>query len=285
MTVYEIVTNKIVNELENGVIPWHQPWAGGGVPKNFLTKKEYRGINCLLLHLSGFAEPYYLTFNQIKKLGGSVIRGSKSQIIVYWNWIESKTEIDSNGEPTIHPLLKYFQVFNIEQVTGIEYESAVKRLTEFEKNDHCEAIITDYKDRPEITNLKQQASYSPATDVVNMPIKESFNSSQEYYATLFHELIHSTGHKKRLDREGIKDFNVYGSEVYSREELIAEMGASFLCARTGIENRTFENSVAYIKGWLSVIKKDSKFLIHSATQAQKAADYVLNTESRKEEKP
>jgi antirestriction protein ArdC len=176
-------------------------------------------------------------------------------------------------------------VFNIEQVSGIVYESAVKRLSEFEKNENCEAITAGYKDRPEITHLRQQASYSPSDDVVNMPIKESFESSQEYYATLFHELVHSTGHSKRLDREGVKDLNVFGSETYSKEELVAEMGASFLCARTGIENRTFQNAVAYIKGWLSIIKKDSKFLVQSATQAQKAADYILNTEPKKEETP
>lgn len=285
MTVYELVTNRIISELENGVVPWRKPWASGGLPKNFITKKAYSGINCLLLHLSGFVEPYYLTFQQIKKLGGSVKGGSRSQIVVYWNWIESKTENDSNGEPVVYPLLKYYRVFNIEQVTGITYESAVKQLNEFEKNDECEGIVTGYVDHPEITHLKQQAFYSPATDTINMPVKESFASSQEYYATLFHEFIHSSGHSKRLNREGVKDLNDFGSEIYSKEELIAEIGASFLCARAGIENQTFKNSVAYIQGWLAVIKKDSKFLIHSATKAQKAADYILNADFKTEEKP
>lgn len=285
MTVYELVTNRIISELENGVVPWRKPWVSGGLPKNFVTKKAYRGINCLLLHLSGFVEPYYLTFQQIKKLGGSVKGGSRSQIVVYWNWIESKTETDSKGEPVVHPLLKYYRVFNIEQVTGITYESAVKQFNEFEKNDQCEGIVTGYVDRPEITNLKQQAFYNPAADIINLPVKESFASSQEYYATLFHELVHSTGHSKRLNREGVKDLNDFGSEIYSKEELIAEIGASFLCARAGIENQTFKNSVAYIQGWLSVIKKDSKFLIHSATKAQKAADYILKADFKTEEKP
>ena len=282
MTVYELVTNKIVKELEKGVIPWKKPWMSGGLPRNFVSKKAYRGINCLLLHLSGFTEPFYMTFNQIRKLGGSVKRGSRAQIVVYWNWIESKSQVQENGKPVLYPLLKYYQVFNIEQVTGIEYKSTVKKLSAFEKDDNCEAVLISYKNAPAITHQQQQAFYSPAADVVNMPIKESFTGSQEYYCTLFHELIHSTGHQKRLAREGIKDFNVYGSEVYSKEELIAEMGASFLCAKTGIENQTFNNSVAYINGWLSVIKKDSKFLIHSATQAQKAADHILGIEPGKE---
>jgi len=246
------------------------------VPKNFVTKKEYRGVNCLLLHLNDFIEPYYLTFLQIKKLGGSVKPGSKAQIIIYWNWVESKTKLDSKGDPAAYPFLEYYQVFNIEQAMGIEYESTIEQLDKFEKDDTCESIITGYKNRPQIVHQKQQACYSPITDTVNMPVKKSFNSCEEYYATLFHELIHSTGHKDRLKREGIKDLNVFGSEVYSKEELIAEIGASFLCAKASIDTRTFTNSVSYIKGWLSVLKKDSKFLVHSANQAQKATDYILN---------
>lgn len=284
MNIHQIITDRIIEKLKKGVIPWHKPWANGGLPKNFVTKKEYSGINCLLLHLNDFNEPYYLTFNQVKKLGASIKQGSKSQIVVYWNWIKSKNEIDSEGQPKTYPLLRYYRVFNVQQVIGLDYTSAIRQLNEFEKNDQCEAVIADYKGRPRMIHKDQRAFYQPSGDFINMPIKESFSSSDAYYATLFHELVHSTGHNTRLNREGVVNTNTFGSTDYSKEELIAEMGASFLCAKTSIDNVTFNNSVSYINGWLSVLKMDSKFLIHSATQAQKAVDFILNI-NKQEEQP
>jgi len=273
-TVYQIVTNRIIEELEKGVIPWRKPWAGGGLPVNFITKKPYRGVNCLLLWLSDYSEPYFLTFNQVNKLGGSIKPGSKSHIVVYWNWIDSKTEKNSKGEPEKIPLLRYYRVFNIQQVSGIEYQSTTRNLSIFEKNENCEQVFNHYSNGPRLTHEEQRAYYRESADLVNMPKKETFFSSEEYYATLFHELIHSTGHSSRLNREGVVNVAAFGNEDYSKEELIAETGAAFLCARTGIENITLENSVAYIQSWLSVLKKDSRFLINATAHAQKAVDFI-----------
>ncbi len=282
-TVYQIVTNRIIKELEKGVIPWRKPWSGGGMPMSFVTKKPYRGVNCLLLRLTDFTEPYFLTFNQVQKLGGSVKPESKSHIVVYWNWIESKTQLNKKGEPEKMPILRYYRVFNIQQVSGIEYQSTVKDNSEFKKDENCEVIINNYANGPKVRHEEQRAYYRPVADCVNMPKKETFSTSEEYYATLFHEEVHSTGHQTRLKREGIVNVSSFGSDVYSKEELIAETGAAFLCARTGIANLTFKNSVAYIQGWLAVLKKDSKFLINATAKAQKAVDFILGAKWEGEE--
>lgn len=281
MNVYEVITQKIIQELEKGNTPWHRPWAVSGLPRNFVTKKEYRGLNCFLLQLNNFREPYYLTFNQIKNLNGSIISGAQSQLVIYWKWVESKTEVDVNGKAKLYPLLRYYRVFNIEQVFGIKYLSAIKQLTEFEKLSRCEQIIDGYKNRPPVSHTQQQAFYNPVEDHINMPMKESFKNNEEYYATLFHELVHSTGHSSRLNREEIATTSAYGSQEYSKEELVAEMGAAFLCAKTGISIRTIANSAAYIRGWLHNLKKDCRILFQAASHAQKAVDYMLNASIEK----
>ncbi len=278
ITVYQIVTNRIIEELEKGIIPWRKPWSGGGMPMNFVTKKLYRGVNCLLLRLTDFTEPYFLTFNQVQKLGGSVKPGSKSHIVVYWNWIDSKTHVNKKGEPEKVPLLRYYRVFNIQQVSGIEYQSLTENLNEFKKDENCEVVVNNYMNRPEVRHEEQRAYYRSSDDCINMPKKETFVTSEKYYATLFHELVHSTGHSTRLKREGVINVSSFGSADYSKEELIAETGAAFLCARTGIVNLTFKNSVAYIQGWLAVLKKDSKFLINATGKAQKAVDFITGEE-------
>ena len=285
MNVYEIVTQKILAELEKGNAPWRRPWAAGGLPRNFVTKNEYRGLNCFLLQLNHLCEPYYLTFNQIKNLNGSVKSGAESHLVIYWKWMESKTETDEKGKAKRYPLLRYYRVFNIEQVHGIKYQSAVKQLTKFEKINHCEQIIAEYKNRPPVIHIKQQAYYNPIEDHINLPVKESFESHEEYYATLFHELIHSTGHSSRLNREEITTTSPFGSEEYSKEELVAEMGAAFLCAQTGISNRTLANSAAYIRTWLSHLKKDCRILFHAASQSQKAVDYIVNSTTEENKIP
>jgi len=274
-SIYQIVTDRIIEELKKGVVPWRKPWSGGGMPVNFITKKAYRGINCLLLRLTDFSEPYFLTFNQTQKLGGTVKPGSKSNIVIYWNWINSKTEKDSQGNPKKVPLLRYYRVFNIQQVSGIEYQTEVKQLSNFEKNENCECVFNNYAKGPKLIHEEQRAYYRVSDDLVNLPQKETFINTEKYYATLFHEIVHSSGNEYRLNREGIVKVSSFGSVDYSKEELIAETGAAFLCAKTGIENITLENSIAYIDSWLSVLKKDSRFLIDATAQAQKAVDYIL----------
>jgi len=184
-TVYQIVTNRIIEELEKGVVPWRKPWAGGGMPMNFITKKPYRGVNCLLLRLTDFTEPYFLTFNQIQKLGGSIMTGSKSHIVVYWNWIESKTQVNDSGDPEKVPLLRYYRVFNIQQVSGIEYQSALENNSEFKRDENCEAVVSNYVNGPQVRHEEQRAYYRPVEDRVNMPKRESFVNSEIYLVRLF----------------------------------------------------------------------------------------------------
>jgi len=275
--VAEIITNKIIEKLEQGVIAWRRGWKVDR-PKNFVTKKEYRGINILLLGLTDFACPYWATFRQINKLGGKVKKGEKSTLIVYWEILKKRETItNEKGEKEEKikslPLLKYYRVFNLEQVEGIEYKIEKK---EFNKIEKCEDIIKEYKNIPELKYNNERAYYSVNLDYISIPRKELFEKAEEYYATLFHECIHSTGAKHRLDRKTVTQASFFGSENYSKEELVAELGASFLSAIAGIEQKTLDNSASYIDGWLKQLRNDKSLIIYASAQANKAVDYILN---------
>ena len=235
MSIYDIVTDKIIKSLEAGIVPWRRTWKGAMLPLNFQTKKPYRGINILLLLLAGGTTPYFLTFNQIKNLGGLVKAGAKSEIIVFWNWMD---RTNKDGEEVEQPFLRYYRVFNLDQTTGIDYKNPYEQINSFNCIQQADEIVVGYTAGPSIIDSKVQvASYSPDSDRVQMPLKLSFNSEAEYYAVLFHELVHSTGHKDRLNRPGVVDLISFGSDNYSKEELVAEIGASFLCNFSGVEER------------------------------------------------
>jgi antirestriction protein ArdC len=282
MKVEEIITTRIMEKLESGTVPWHRPWAGGEYPKNLITKKEYRGINVFILSAMSFGSPYWLSFKQAQELGGTVRKGEKGTPVVFWKWLNKK---DENGVLTEDkfPMLRYYTVFNVQQVDGIDEkkipELAVK-YNELERLGICESVVNAMPNRPAITYNDQRAYYRPSDDSVNMPKMESFDGSEEYYSTLFHELTHSTGHEKRCNRKGLEcpdgAWSSFGSTPYAKEELVAEMGAAFLCGHCQIENKTIDNSAAYIKSWLGKLKNDSKLVIMAAAQAQKATDYILN---------
>jgi antirestriction protein ArdC len=270
-TVYDIVKERFVDALKEGTIPWRQTWKFGA-PRNILTKKPYRGINILLLG----SHPWWGTYNQIKKLGGQVRKGEKaSGIVIYWSWDERKkvTDPTTGEEKTViarreYPLVRYYAVFNLDQVDGIESPDPV---TENERHVSCDAILK--KHNP--TVARGNPAYSPGMDVITMPKIKEFVSSEMYYAAFFHELTHWTGHESRLNREGITKAIQFGSDRYAREELVAEMGAAFLCAITGIDAPVLENQKAYVKGWLEKVENSSpKDLIKSASEAQKAADFL-----------
>lgn len=278
-TIYDTVTNKIIERLESGVIPWRKPWkadADGNVfPRNFITKKAYRGCNVFLLGCQGYSSNYWLTYNQAKAQGGNVKKGEKSSPIIFWNWIKKE---NAQNEKDIFPCLKYYNVFNYQQCEGLP-EEAIKIPTEtlFQPIEACENVLATLPlGMPEILHNEPRAYYSPLRDFINMPNRQAFDSSEAYYSVLFHELTHSTGHKSRLNREGVQGESRFGDSVYSKEELVAEFGASFLCGYTGIDTTTLDNSVAYISGWLSKLRSDSKLIIQAGAQAQKAVDYMLN---------
>jgi len=274
--VYEIVTEQIIRQLEQGVAPWHKPWRTEA-PCNLVSGKPYRGINVFLLASQGYGSRYWLTFNQANKLGKHIRKGEKSSIVTFWNIGDEKIVQDADGNTRKSKpfLLRYYRVFNVEQTEGIADKlglgNTAPRVPSIEQ---CEAIV---KGMPNVPAMQQDARawYRPSTDTVGMPARGLFNSPEEYYSTLFHELTHSTGHVSRVGREGIEQLNTFGSDSYSKEELVAEMGAAMLCGLTGLAPQTLENSAAYVQSWLKVLKSDSRMVVTAASAAQKAVDYVL----------
>lgn len=274
--VYTMITDKIIEKLKAGEIPWEKPWNAYGVPKNFITKKEYRGINMWLLN-QDYQCPYWITFLQCKDLKGSVNKGEKSSIIIKALHKEIETDkLDDNDEPIKKNILclHYYRVFNLEQTTLIDqWQPEEKRV--FNPVDAAERIINDYKSCPIIKYGGNRAYYNPVVDNIGMPLKESFKSDHGYYSTLFHELTHSTGHESRLNRKEVVCHSFFGDNEYSKEELTAELGASYLCALSDIK-RTIDNSIAYIQSWLKALNNDKRMLIQASSKAQAAVDYITS---------
>ena len=256
MDVYAIVTDKIISLLEQGVVPWRRPWSSAGLPRNLVSKKPYRGINYFLLSASKFVSPLWLTIRQANELGGSVRRGEQSTIIVFWKVDERPDEeaTDASNEETHRRvLLRYYRVFNVEQCDLPQ--TVLDRLPKTETHEHdpideAERIVAAMPHRPELQTAGSKAFYNSLSDRVTIPPRELFTTAEEYYATLLHEMTHSTGHPKRLARETITEAAPFGSATYSKEELCAEMGAAFLCAEAGISPAVIENQAAYLAGWL-----------------------------------
>ncbi len=277
MNVYEVITDQIIEKLEQGTVPWHRPWSADG-PKNLLSGKSYRGINVFLLGSLGYMSPYWLTFKQAQSLGGHVNKGEKGTPVVFWKTYK-QNEIGPDTRKVKEQsrfVLRYYRVFNIEQCTlpPEEIPQADPTTKEFDPIPKAESVVEAMPNAPEVTHQSQRACYSPKLDVVNMPRPESFDTPENYYSTLFHELTHSTGHESRLNRKGITDPVRFGSHSYSKEELIAEMGSAFLSGHCGIEDRILDNSAAYINGWLGRLRNDPKLVVMAAAKAQKSSDYI-----------
>ena len=270
-SVYEIVTERVVEMLDKGVVPWHKTWTSTTeLPKNFKSGKPYRGINVWLLLLCGYNSPYWLSFKQVESKGGTVCKGEKGSLVVYWNWHESVDE--KTGKIQKIPFLRYYTVWNETQIDGIEFPAKDARNNN--PIEDAEKVVQGYSGKPEVTYGFRRASYSPLADQVSMPNMGDFNKSNDFYATLFHELVHSTGHSKRLGRMDVTEPSMFGSPSYAKEELIAEMGAAFLCATTGIDS-VIENQAAYIKEWKSRLEDNPKLIVMASASAQKATDHIL----------
>ena len=274
--VYRIVTDRVIRLLEQGTVPWRKPWAGGPAqwPKNLVSGQQYRGINVFLLSAAGFESPWWLTYKQAQQRGGHVRKGEESSVVVFYkDWDTGKT--DDDGKPVRVPVLRYYRVFNVAQCEGFEYSRPDLPERDFRPIERCESVVSGMPKRPAIEHREARAYYRPSTDTVNMPRAALFESDAAYYSVLFHELTHSTGHRSRLDRSGITKAAAFGSAEYSREELIAEMGAAFLCGHCAIETHTIENSAAYIDSWLGRLRRDPKLVVQAASKAQAAADFIL----------
>ena len=269
---YERITERIETLLAAGVVPWHKPWkASTGLPRNLITQKPYRGINVFLLMAMGYESPNWLTFRQAVQLGGSVKKGEKSCPVVFWK--QFKIEDEESGEAKKIPILRIYHVFNTAQCEGLKTVPAPEEVP-FVVTSAAE-IVASMPKPPTIKHGMTEAFYSPTDDCVGMPGRERFDTEDSYHATLFHELVHSTGHESRLKRQSIMEKNGFGSVPYCKEELVAELGSAFLCGHAGIVDQTIDKSAAYIEGWLDSLRDDRTLIVYAAAQAQKAADYIL----------
>lgn len=277
ISVYEVVTNKILEAMSAGVVPWRQPWTTDK-PRNLVSKKEYRGVNLFLLGMQKYTSPYWCTYKQALEKGGSVRKGESGTPCIFWKI----GKYEKGGEEKKSFLLRYYTVFCLDQIDGIAAPPTEKKQ-EFTPIEACERIVREWNVQPPIDHGSMQACYHPTFDRISMPNKEKFTSPEEYYSTLFHEMTHASGHESRLARDGIMSPIQFGSHAYSVEELIAEMGAAFLCGKAGIETKTLENSAAYIQGWIKVLKNEPRWLVEAASKAAKAADHILNIKKESEQ--
>ena len=267
--VYKIVTDRILDALDRGTVPWRKPWSTVGVPRAATTNRPYDGINTILLGMASYTDQRWLTYKQASQLGGHVRKGEKSSLVIFWRQIQVDT--DDESTKTI-PLLRYYSVFNVSQCDGLTLEPV--ETNHIEPNEAATAIVDTMPNPPIISHDgANRAFYVPSTDSVPIPAINSLHSAGEYHSTLFHELSHGTGHATRLNRESLETPAPFGSEVYSKEELVVEFGAAFLCGHAGIDN-TLDNSASYIAGWSKALKADNRLVVTAASQGQKAADYI-----------
>jgi antirestriction protein ArdC len=275
MSIYDIVTERILKQLEAGVIPWRKTWRGA-MPVNYVSRKQYRGVNLLLLPHGG----EWLTFKQAQDMGGTVKKGEKASVIVFYKTLEKENE---EGEKKKFPYLQYSNVFHLSQCEGIESKMEDvfidETLSPIQKS---EDIIAEYVKRSGVTIRHIEggysASYRQSDDSVTMPLMGQFASIEEYYSTFFHELAHSTGHKNRLNR--LSENTSYGGASYSREELIAEISTCFTMNVAGIEiSETFDNSVAYIQAWIKHLRNDKMAIVSASGKAQSSTNLILGIET------
>lgn len=271
--VYDIITEKIMQELQAGRVPWLKPWKPSDAPMN-ARGTRYTGINVFLLaaarETKGYTSNKWMTYNQAEEMGGHIKAEEHATIIIY----ASSFETEKDGKKEKKFAMRYYNVFNTEQTEGITFPAPAD-LPTIEPLDAAESVINAMQNKPEIKHGGDSAYYATRTDYVQMPPVNSFVSSEEYYAVLFHELGHSTGHASRLARFTAEQDHTFGSEDYSKEELIAEMTSAFLCGSTGITMHT-ENRTAYIQSWLEALNNDKTLVVKAASAAQKAADYIQN---------
>lgn len=285
--LYTEITERICEQLESGIIPWEKPWTGARIgARSHSTGKAYSIINQLMLGKPG----EYITFNQCKAEGGKVKKGAKAKTVVFWKPIavESK-DADGNpimvdGKPEIKmvPFLRYYNVFHIDDCEGIEARWTEEQMPEgAQAVEEAENVFRGYLNREGIRleeEMSDDAFYSPRLDYIHLPKMEQFAETAEYYSTAFHESVHSTGHESRLARfEKGAGAAAFGSESYSKEELVAEIGSACILHELGLETKSsFRNNSAYIQSWLKVLKNDKKFIISAAGKAQKAVERILN---------
>lgn len=289
--IFENVTNRIIAGLENGDLAWQSPIRKGFpmLPTNLISRKQYTGTNALLLSMNDFEVPYFATFNQIKSLGGNIKPGEMATEIIFWQILFSNRETnkcitndlyvtlpkEQKALFKVKPIGRFYNIFNMSQTEDLDFPKPTRALSLNKKMKLCEEVVVGYQGKPAIEFKKAGiACYVPSKDEVQMPELNAYKDSESFYATLFHELGHSTGHLDRLNRPGVTGTIEFGSQDYSAEELIAEISASFLCAHCQIENKVIDNSVAYLNSWISKLSNDKYMIIKAASEAQKAFNFI-----------
>ncbi|MBV6419391.1 MAG: DNA primase TraC [Ignavibacteriaceae bacterium] len=265
--IFNKTTDAILQKLKEGIIPWRKSWKSG-IPRNYISKRPYNGINFLSLCTMDFSSPYFLTFLQCKQKNGYIKRGEQGTLVVFWKLEDT---LDAGGKDDISnqvkqvPLLRYSYVFNINQTSiSVGSDDAAKIIP-------AEKIIESIEDKPVIKHNFRRCYYSVQQDIISIPVIDEFDKPEEYYSSLFHELIHWTGHPSRLRR----DLSAM-DDAYAFEELIAEIGSSFLGALAGISPSILDNQAAYINGWLNLISDNKQILVRASIEARKAVDYLLS---------
>lgn len=284
--IYTEITDRIIAEMEQGIIPWEKPWTGtsSGAIRH-VGGRPYSLLNQMLLGKPG----EYLTFDQAKKEGGSVKKGAKSKLVVFWKFIErAKVDtkgnviLDENGLPKSDsiPYLKYYRVFHIDDCEDIKPKWDKEVHNDIQPIEAAQQVLDGYITREgiKLVHVKgNEAFYRPSTDEINLPLMEQFDTINGYYDTAFHESVHSTGHPKRLNRTMASLSAAFGSEDYSKEELVAEIGACGILHELGLETeKTFRNNAAYIQSWLKALKNDKRMIVSAAGKAEKAINLIFN---------
>lgn len=276
--IYEEITGRIIAEMEQGKIPWHKPWVAAGAAISHSTGKSYSLLNQLILGKPG----EYITFKQCQNEGGRVKRGAKSRYVVFWKRLKV-TETDENNvekEKTVF-VLRYYNVFHIDDCEGIKPKYAKPVANPAEPHEAAQKIMDEYIAREGIhlvISPSDRAFYRPSEDMISLPEMGQFAETEEFYSTAFHEMTHSTGHESRLNR--LCKGAGFGSENYSKEELVAEIGAATLVNRVGLESeKSFRNSAAYVQGWLSALKNDKRLIVSAAGKAEKAVALILGEQA------
>lgn len=301
-TVYQIVTDKFIEALEQGNIVWQKPWSGCQGENAYVRHqngKPYSMLNMMLLAMQGGEPGEYLTLKQIDAEGGKLKKGAKRKMVVFSKMTPKKfEEKDEEGNVTnvkeyMAHTFRYYHVFHVSECEGVKVKYPVEvceeMLHDIDPIASAEKVINDYVEREDtltLVNDKQtdNAYYSPSRDIVNVPMLAQYEIAEEYYSTTFHELVHSTGIQKRCDR-GLESAAAFGSNTYSKEELVAEMGSAMCINRLGIDNeKAFNNSVAYVQNWLKALRNDNRLIVWASGRAEKAVKYIFNDNAQEEEK-
>jgi antirestriction protein ArdC len=274
---------KIIELLTSGTVPWDKPFTAAGIPRNIITRKQYRGINLLLLASLGYERNFFITQNQLADIDGSIKAKEKPHVVTFWNYPKEADAGKENGKNDGKSLL-YYYVYNTAQCSWPMDTIKPEVMTETHTIAACEQIVENMPHCPQIRSKEKDATvyYDAIEDFINMPKQKTLKTNAEYYTSLFRQLVHSTGHHTRLDRMGLAQMKEYGYTGLSLEDLVADIGTWYLRSITGIVGNT-EYDTLYIRLCIEKFTRDPRLIYTAATLAQQAVDFILNVQNDVEE--